>query len=72
MESVLSTRPPDWRLAVHDLVVHRDRVGTVFTSTASDLQTGVATVKRAISVTRFVGGRFAEIWLARRSHEYGP
>jgi hypothetical protein len=34
MELVLTTRPPDWRLAVHDVLVHRDRVGTVFTSTA--------------------------------------
>jgi hypothetical protein len=44
----------------------------VFTSTAFDPQTGVATVKGAISVTRLLGGQFAEIWLARRSPEYGP
>jgi SnoaL-like domain len=72
MESVLSTRSPNWRLAPHDVVVYRDRVGTVFTSTAADPQTGVATVKRAISVTRLVDGRFVEIWRARRSPEYGP
>lgn len=57
---------------VHDVVVHRDHVGTVFTSTASDPQTGVSMVNRAISLTRLVDGRFAEIWLAWRSPEYGP
>jgi SnoaL-like domain len=72
MESVLRTRPADWRLAPHEVVVQRDRVATVFTSTASDPQTGVTTVKRAISQTHLVDGRFAEIWLARRSPEYGP
>ncbi len=72
MQSVLSTRSPDWRLTVHDLVGHRDRVGIVFTNTETNPQTGVATVKRGISVTRFIDGQFAEIWFAPRSTEVGP
>jgi SnoaL-like domain len=72
MAHLLRTRPPDWRLVVHDLVAHRDRVGALFTRTMSDPQTGAKIVKHAIGVTRFVEGQFAETWIAPRPSEHGP
>jgi len=72
MQHVLHTRSPDWRLVVHDVVAHRDRVGALFTRTMSDPQTGDKIVKHAIGVTRFVEGQFAEMWIAPRASAYGP
>jgi hypothetical protein len=72
MQSVLSTRPPDWRLKVHDLVAHGDRVGHVFTRIETHPRTGAASEAHGIEVARFADGKFAEIWLAPRSAAAGP
>jgi hypothetical protein len=56
---------------VHDLIAQRDRLGVLFTNVASDAQTGHSIVKHSIAVLRLLDGTFAEIWLARRSPEYG-
>ena len=69
---VLSTRPPDWRLAVHDLVAQDERVGHVLSVTQTHPRTGAASERRGIELVRFAGGQFAEIWLAPRSAEAGP
>jgi hypothetical protein len=69
---VLSTRPPDWRLAIHDLVARDERVGHAFSVTQTDQRTGAASERRGIAVVRFVGGQLAEIWLAPRSADAGP
>src|SRR5207253_1058493 len=65
-------RPPDWRLTVHDVIAYRDRVGTLFTSTETDPQTGRTIIKHSISIVRFVAGQVAEAWIASRSPECGP
>ncbi len=72
MQSVLSARPADWRLKVHDLVAHGDRVGHVFTRTETHPRSGAASETHGIEVARFADGKFAEIWLAPRSAEVGP
>ena len=72
MQSVLSARPADWRLKVHDLVAHGDRVGHVFTRTETHPRTGAAGETHGIEVARFADGKFAEIWLAPRSAAVGP
>ena len=70
-QSVLSTRPPDWRLTVHDLVAQGDRLGIAFTTTETHPRTG-AKIAYGLMVMRFADGQFAEIWSAPRSGEVGP
>jgi hypothetical protein len=65
-------RPADWRPTVHDVIAHRDRLATLFTSTESDAQTGRTIVKHPISVLRLVAEQFAEAWIASRSSGHGP
>lgn len=71
VQSVLSTRPPDWRLTVHDLVAQGDRLGIAFTTTETHPRTG-AKIAYGLMVMRLADGQFAEIWSAPRSGEVGP
>jgi hypothetical protein len=71
MQSVLSTRPPDWRLTVDDLIAEGDRLGIAFTTTETQPRTG-RKIAYGLMVTRFAEGQFAEIWSAPRSAEVGP
>jgi SnoaL-like domain len=72
MQWMLSTRPPDWRLTVHDLVAQGDRIGHAFTVSQTDPRTGTSSDRHGIEVARFDDGKFAEIWIAPRSAESGP
>jgi hypothetical protein len=64
MQWVLSTRPLDWRLTVHDLVAQGDRIGHAFTVSQTDPRTGTRSDRHGIEVSRFAVGKFAEIWIA--------
>ena len=55
MQWMLSTRPPDWRLTVHDLVAQGDRIGHAFTVSQTDPRTGTRGERHGIEVARFAG-----------------